>query len=490
MEKLDKLIHNVPSSELLERYVLGMVMRYDGSFEQLRESLKGRNDFFHSLRHRHIYDAINYVFENSTKIDYLLVKEELERNKLLEQIGGVEYLAECVMADGTSANLSDYIQRLLDLFVRRELISVGDKIRHEAYEGQALADELMNNAEEYVFNLGRFYSRDPYLHISEMLPEVVSLIKLARKNRELGIPRGVATGFYELDELTGGWQKSNLIILAARPGTGKTAMALNLAINAASNIRQQTPVAFFSMEMRCEELAYRLLSLTSGVGLGKILDGNLNDKEMDKIIREGVDFLMGCPIFFDDEAGLNMFNFRSKCRRLVVQENVGMIIVDYLQLMRGHDRAMNREQEISKISREMKTLAKELNVPIIALSQLNRNSESRGGGRPMLSDLRESGAIEQDADLVMFLSKPDYHNTQDGDLRENNRDTILVDLTIAKHRNGQTGEIRLHFQGAYQKFTSNNPNIDLLNSSSNVRKFDIDDIIPSKHDGTDEVTPF
>lgn len=156
-----------------------------------------------------------------------------------------------------------------------------------------------------------------------------------------------------------------------------------------------------------------------------------------------------------------MFNFRSKCRRLVVQENVGMIIVDYLQLMRGHDRAMNREQEISKISREMKTLAKELNVPIIALSQLNRNSESRGGGRPMLSDLRESGAIEQDADLVMFLSKPDYHNTQDGDLRENNRDTILVDLTIAKHRNGQTGEIRLHFQGAYQKFTSNNPNIDL-----------------------------
>lgn len=170
--------------------------------------------------------------------------------------------------------------------------------------------------------------------------------------------------------------------------------------------------------MRCEELAYRLLSLTSGVGLGKILDGNLNDKEMDKIIREGVDFLMGCPIFFDDEAGLNMFNFRSKCRRLVVQENVGMIIVDYLQLMRGHDRAMNREQEISKISREMKTLAKELNVPIIALSQLNRNSESRGGGRPMLSDLRESGAIEQDADLVMFLSKPDYHNTQDGDLRK------------------------------------------------------------------------
>lgn len=499
---------DIPYSEQLERNVLGMVMRYDGGFELLRELMSGDSSFFYLPRHRHIYSALNSLFESGVSIDFLLVIEELERMQLLSAAGGSDYLAECVLVDGTQANLRDYISRLLELYVRRELIRTGERISFEAGSGEFSSADLMDKAESYIFNLGRFSTHSPYEAVGVVMPSVLELVHISRRNREQGIPRGVATGFAYLDELTGGWQKSNLIVLAARPGTGKTAMAINLAFSAATNGRHQSAVAFFSLEMRKEELAYRLLSLCSNIGLGKILDGNLSDEEL-SVVESSVRGFSDVPIFFDDDPTLNIFSLRSKARRLVSQERVELIMIDYLQLMRGTERFSNREQEVSKISRELKILAKELEVPIIALSQLNRNSESRGNGRPMLSDLRESGAIEQDADMVIFLSKPDYYQDKQG-LKESSPSMSLVEMTIAKHRNGQTGEFRLMFEGAYQRFSvnpadnfgtyagqnsgftpaiSNNMDNFPPNNQNMSDWYNWQDV-KSKHDGKDENLPF
>ncbi|HEY0067816.1 MAG TPA: replicative DNA helicase, partial [Flavisolibacter sp.] len=372
-------------------------------------------------------------------------------------IGGPYFVTKLTNAVVSSANIEAHSRIILQKFIQRELIRISGEIIGDAYEDSTDVFDLLDQAESKIYEVTSTHLRNNYETIDSVLVKTIQRIEdLRHKNEDV---TGVPSGFPSLDRVTYGWQSTDLIILAARPAVGKTAFALNLARNAALHPTKPTPVAVFSLEMSAGQLVQRILSAQSDIWLEKISRGKMEEHEMKQLYAKGIQTLAQAPIFIDDTAALNIFELRAKCRRLKNANNIGLIIIDYLQLMSGTgDRNSNREQEISTISRSLKGLAKELQVPIIALSQLSREVEKRKDGNkmPQLSDLRESGAIEQDADMVMFLYRPEYYDITQDEMGDSNRGETHV--RIAKHRNGSLETIKLRALLHIQKFIEDGGN--------------------------------
>ena len=438
-----------PQAKDLEEAVLGAVMLEKSAFDSVIEILKP--ECFYVDAHQRIYRAMQGLQQKNQPIDILTVVEELKTREELEVVGGPYYVTKLTNSVVSSANIETHARIILQKFIQRELIRISGEIIGDAYEDSTDVFDLLDDAESKLFEITNNHLRKNFDSIDQVLVKTVQRIEDMR-NRNEDIT-GVPSGFVSLDRITYGWQQTDLIILAARPSVGKTAFALNLARNAALHATKPTPVAFFSLEMSAGQLVQRILSAESEIWLEKISRGKLEEHEMKQLYARGIQKLAQAPIFMDDSAALNIFELRAKCRRLKNKHNIGLIIIDYLQLMSGtSDRQSNREQEISKISRDLKGLAKELQVPIIALSQLSREVEKRkeGSKMPQLSDLRESGAIEQDADMVMFLYRPEYYDITSNEMGESNKGETHV--RIAKHRNGTLETIKLRALLHIQKF--------------------------------------
>ena len=438
-----------PQAKELEEAILGAIMLEKSAFDTVVEILKP--ECFYVDAHQKIFKAMQGLAIKSLPIDLLTVVEELKLREELEMVGGPYYVTRLTNSVVSSANIDAHSRIVLQKFIQRELIRISGEIIGDAYEDSTDVFDLLDGAEGKLFEITNNHLRKNFDDIDSVLVKTFNRIEDMR-NRQDDIT-GVPTGFPTLDKITYGWQPTDLIILAARPSVGKTAFALNLARTAALHPTRPTAVAFFSLEMSSSQLVQRILSAESEIWLEKIARGKLEEHEMKQLYKRGFDRLSKAPIYIDDSAALNIFELRAKCRRLKNKHNVGMIIIDYLQLMSGSaDRNSNREQEISKISRDLKSLAKELQIPIIALSQLSREVEKRkeGNKMPQLSDLRESGAIEQDADLVMFLYRPEYYEVTTDEFGESNKGETHV--KIAKHRNGSLETIKLKALLHIQKF--------------------------------------
>ena len=438
-----------PQAKDLEEAVLGAVMLEKSAFDTVVEILKP--ECFYVDAHQRIYRAMQSLQQKNQPIDILTVVEELRSKEELEMVGGPYYVTRLTNSVVSSANIEAHSKIILQKFIQRELIRISGEIIGDAYEDSADVFDLLDDAEAKLFEITNNHMRKNFDSIDTVLVQTVQRIEDMRHRTE--DITGVPSGFPTLDRVTYGWQNSDLIILAARPAVGKTAFALNLARNAALSSSRPTPIVFFSLEMSSAQLVQRILSAESEIWLEKISRGKMEDYEMKQLYAKGIQKLAQAPIFIDDTAALNIFELRAKCRRLKNKHNIGLIIIDYLQLMSGAGKNTNREQEISQISRGLKQLAKELMVPIIALSQLSRAVETRKDGNkmPQLSDLRESGAIEQDADMVMFIYRPEYYDITSNEMGESNKGETHV--RIAKHRNGSLETIKLKALLHIQKFT-------------------------------------
>ncbi|MDQ6843954.1 MAG: replicative DNA helicase [Bacteroidota bacterium] len=439
-----------PQAKDLEEAVLGAIMLEKNAFDVIIEILKP--ECFYVEANQRIFRAMQGLQQKNSPIDLLTVVEELKFREEIDLIGGPFYVTKLTNSVVSSANIETHARIVLQKFIQRELIRISGEIIGDAYEDSTDVFDLLDEAESKLFEITNNHLRKDYASIDTVLVKTIQRIEdLRTRQDEI---TGVPTGFSLLDHITYGWQPSDLIVLAARPSVGKTAFALNLARNAALHPTKPTVVGFFSLEMSAGQLVQRILSAESEIWLEKIARGRLEEHEMKQLYKKGIERLASAPIHIDDSAALNIFELRAKCRRLKNKHNVGLIIIDYLQLMSGagENRNSNREQEISRISRDLKGLAKELNIPIIALSQLSREVEKRkeGNKMPQLSDLRESGAIEQDADMVMFLYRPEYYDITSNELGENNKGETHV--RIAKHRNGQLETIKLKALLHIQKF--------------------------------------
>jgi replicative DNA helicase len=439
-----------PQAKDLEEAVLGAIMLEKAAFDLVVEILKP--ECFYLDAHQRIFKAMKSLANKSQPIDILTVVEELRSSEELDIVGGPYYVTKLTNAVVSSANIEAHSRIILQKFIQRELIRISGEIIGDAYEDSTDVFDLLDQAETKIYDVTSQHLRNNYETIDSVLIKTIQRIEdLRHKNEDVS---GVPSGFATLDRVTYGWQNTDLIILAARPSVGKTAFALNLARNAALHSSKPTPVAFFSLEMSAGQLVQRILSSESEIWLEKISRGKLEEHEMKQLYARGIQKLSQAPIFIDDTPALNIFELRAKCRRLKNTGNIGMIVIDYLQLMSGtgENRNGNREQEISNISRSLKSLAKELNIPIIALSQLSREVEKRkeGNKMPQLSDLRESGAIEQDADMVMFLYRPEYYDVPQNEMGESYRGETHV--RIAKHRNGSLDTIKLRALLHIQKF--------------------------------------
>lgn len=446
-----------PQAKELEEAILGAMMLEKGAFDTVAEILKP--ECFYMDANQRIFKAMQALAIKSMPIDMLTVVEELKLREELDIVGGPYYVSQLTNAVVSSANIEAHCRIVVQKFIQRELIRISGEIIGDAYEDSTDVFDLLDNAEGKLFEITNNHLRKNFDDIESVLVKTFNRIEDMRsRSDEI---TGVPTGFPTLDKITYGWQPTDLIILAARPSVGKTAFALNLARSAAlrTDGSQPTPIAFFSLEMSSAQLVQRVLSAESEIPLEKISRGRLEQFEMEQLYKKGFNSLSKAPIFIDDSAALNIFELRAKCRRLKNKHNIGMIIIDYLQLMTGSsDRNSNREQEISKISRDLKSLAKELQVPIIALSQLSREVEKRKEGNkiPQLSDLRESGAIEQDADMVMFLYRPEYYEITQDEFGESNKGETHV--KIAKHRNGSLETVKLRALLHIQKFIEEDSN--------------------------------
>ena len=438
-----------PQAKDLEEAVLGAIMLEKSAFDTVIEILKP--ECFYVDANQRIYKAMQSLQQKNQPIDILTVVEELKSKSELEMVGGPYYVTKLTNAVVSSANIEAHSRIILQKFIQRELIRISGEIISDSYEDSTDVFDLLDDAESKLFEITNNHLRKNFDSIDSVLVKTVQRIEDMRHRTE--DISGVPSGFTSLDKVTYGWQPSDLIILAARPAVGKTAFALNLARNAALS-GKAIPVAVFSLEMSSAQLVQRILSAESEIWLEKISRGKMEDHEMKQLYAKGIQKLAQAPIFIDDTAALNVFELRAKCRRLKNKHNIGLIIIDYLQLMSGGGgKNVNREQEISQISRNLKQLAKELMVPIIALSQLSRAVETRkeGNKMPQLSDLRESGAIEQDADMVMFIYRPEYYDITQNEMGESNKGETHV--RIAKHRNGSLETIKLRALLHIQKFT-------------------------------------
>lgn len=440
-----------PQARDLEEAVLGAIMLEKSAFDTVVEILKP--ECFYVDAHQRIFRAMQSLAQKSMPIDLLTVVEELRTKEELELVGGPYYVTKLTNAVVSSANVETHSRIILQKFIQRDLIRISGEVISDAYEDSTDVFDLLDEAESKLFEITNNHLRKNFDSIDTILVKTIQRIEDMR-NRQEDIT-GVPSGFASLDRVTYGWQATDLVILAARPSVGKTAFALNLARNAALHASKPTPVAFFSLEMSAGQLVQRILSAESEIWLEKIARGKMEEHEMQQLYRNGIQRLQNAPIFIDDTPALNIFELRAKCRRLKNKHNVSLVIIDYLQLMSGtgDKRSSNREQEISTISRNLKGLAKELGIPIIALSQLSREVEKRkeGDKMPQLSDLRESGAIEQDADMVMFLYRPEYYNITANEFGDSNKGETHV--RIAKHRNGSLETIKLRALLHIQKFT-------------------------------------
>ena len=443
-----------PQAKDLEEAVLGAIMLEKNAFDTVVEILKP--ECFYVDAHQRIFSAMQNLANKSQPIDILTVAEELRSREELEMVGGPYYVTKLTNTVVSSAHIDAHARIILQKFIQRELIRISGEIIGDAYEDSTDVFDLLDDAETKLFEITNNHLRKDYNSIDTVLVNTIKRIEdLRQRNEDVS---GVPSGFSGLDRVTFGWQNTDLIILAARPAVGKTAFALNLARNAVMHPTKPTPVALFSLEMSAGQLVQRILSAESEIWLEKIARGKMEEHEMKQLYARGIQRLSQAPLYIDDTPALNIFELRAKCRRLKNKHNIGMVIIDYLQLMSGtgDGRNSNREQEISNISRNLKGLAKELNVPIIALSQLSRAVEQRGakeGSRiPQLSDLRESGAIEQDADMVMFLYRPEYYDLTSNADGENIKG--LTEVKIAKHRNGTLDTIKLKALLHIQKFTN------------------------------------
>ncbi|HEY4936336.1 MAG TPA: replicative DNA helicase [Puia sp.] len=439
-----------PQARELEEAVLGAIMLEKTAFDTVIEILKP--ECFYVESHQRIYLAMQSLAQKSQPIDMLTVVEELRFREELEMSGRPYFITRLTNSVVSAANIDAHARIILQKFIQRELIRISGEIISDSYEDSTDVFDLLDDAESKLFEITNNHLRKNFDSIDTVLVKTIQRIEdLRNKNDDIS---GVPSGFKSLDRITYGWQPTDLIILAARPSVGKTAFALNLARNAALHATKSTPIAFFSLEMSASQLVQRILSAESEIWLEKISRGKLEEHEMKQLYAKGIQRLAQAPIYIDDSAALNIFELRAKCRRLKNKHNVGLIILDYLQLMSGtgDNRNGNREQEISRISRDLKGLAKELQVPIIALSQLSREVEKRkeGNKMPQLSDLRESGAIEQDADMVMFLYRPEYYDITANEFGESNKGETHV--RIAKHRNGSLETIKLRALLHIQKF--------------------------------------
>ncbi|HEX6170983.1 MAG TPA: replicative DNA helicase [Chitinophagaceae bacterium] len=439
-----------PQAKDLEEAVLGAIMLEKNAFDVVIEILKP--ECFYVDAHQRIYRAMQGLAQKNKPIDILTVSEELKTREELDMVGGPYYVTKLTNAVVSSAHIETHARIILQKFIQRELIRVSGEIIGDAYEDSTDVFDLLDDAESKLFEITSNHLRKNFDTIDSVLVKTIQRIEdLRHKNEDVS---GVPSGYASLDRITYGWQNTDLIILAARPSVGKTAFALNLARNAALHASKPTPVAFFSLEMSAGQLVQRILAAESEIWLEKIARGKLEEHEMKQLYARGIQRLAKAPIFIDDTPALNIFELRAKCRRLKNKHNIGLVLIDYLQLMSGtsDNRNSNREQEISNISRNLKALAKELNIPIVALSQLSREVEKRKEGAkiPQLSDLRESGAIEQDADMVMFLYRPEYYDITANEMGESNKGETHV--RIAKHRNGALDTVKLKALLHIQKF--------------------------------------
>ena len=424
-----------------EQAVLGSMLTDKDAVNAAIETLK--EDAFYREDNRAIYQAIINLYSKSEPIDIITLKDELESMDKFEQVGGYEYLASLPDKVPTTANVQKYIKIVEEKAILRKLIKTANEIIELGYDPAEDVEDIMDNAEKKIFDIMQSKNQKGYTPIKDVLVE--SFTKLEELyNRKQHIT-GVPTGFVELDYKTAGLHGSELILVAARPAMGKTAFALNIATNAA--LRANVPVAIFSLEMSKDQLVNRILCSEAMVDSNKVRTGKLEEDDWVKLAG-AIGPLSESEIYIDDTPGISVMEIRTKCRKLKMEKNIGLVVIDYLQLVQGSNkRQASREQEISEISRSLKILAKEINVPVIALSQLSRAVEQRPDHRPMLSDLRESGAIEQDADIVMFLYRDDYYN------KESEKKDI-AEVIIAKQRGGQTGTVELLWMGNYTKFVN------------------------------------
>jgi replicative DNA helicase len=437
---------SVPWSLEAEQAVLG-AMIIDGD-AALRGAELLDDGMFYKEGHRRLFRALRTLVEQRMVIDYITLRDELMRRGDLDMAGGVDYLDELVNAVPTAANLEYHARILKEKTILRRLIEAATQIITETYDGASKATELLDSAEGKIFRIAQQRGEEKFTRLKEMLYPAMERIEIlgASGNSITGVP----SGFTKLDEMTTGFQKSELVIVAARPSMGKTAFCLNLATHAA---HEGHGVAVFSLEMSKDSLVQRMLCAEARVDSQSVRRGMLKDRDWTNLAR-AAGILQNCPVWIDDTPALTLLEMRSKARRLKAENDVRLIIVDYLQLMRSPEYSDNRVQEISDISRSLKQLARELEVPVIALSQLSRASEQRGGDRiPVLSDLRDSGAIEQDADLVMFIHRPEMYKDQ-RDKAEQAGESLegRADVIVAKHRNGPTGMVDLFFHKQFTRF--------------------------------------
>ena len=441
-----------PQAIDLEEAVLGALMIDNDALSNAIELLKPES--FYKYQHQKIFSAIEDLFNSAKKVDILTIVEELKKKGELKKIGGPSFITKLTERIASAANIETHARIIAQKFIQRELIRISNQTIKDAYDDKSDVFDLLNAAEKGLYEISEGNIRKNYDKMSTLILQALNQIEEI-KNKEDGLS-GVPSGFSELDRVTSGWQKSDLVILAARPGMGKTAFVLSMARNTA--VKFNMPVAVFSLEMSSVQLVNRLIASESGIPTQKLRKGNLEDHEWIQLNQQ-ITQLSEAPLFIDDTPALTIFELRAKCRRLVKNHGVQLVVIDYLQLMHAgnSNKSGNREQEISTISRSLKSIAKELNVPIVALSQLSRAVETRGGDkRPMLSDLRESGAIEQDADIVCFIYRPEYYGFTEWPNTTPGHDPDCQgqgEIIVAKHRNGSLENIKLRFIPQLAKFT-------------------------------------
>ncbi|PKP46741.1 MAG: replicative DNA helicase [Bacteroidetes bacterium HGW-Bacteroidetes-12] len=448
-----------PQAIDLEEAVLGALMLEKEAVNTAIDILQPQS--FYKDSHQKIFATIQYLFQSSQAVDILTVTNELKKRGELEIVGGAYFVTQLTNRVASAANIEFHARVIAQKYIQRELIRISSEIITDAYDETTDVFTLLDKAESSLFSVAEGNIRKSFESMTDLIRGAMEQIETA-KNKETGVI-GVPSGFTALDRITSGWQPSDLVIIAARPAMGKTSYVLSLARNAAVDFK--IPVAFFSLEMSSIQLVTRLISAESGISSGKLRSGNLRNDEIQQI-QSRITGLADAPLFIDDTAGLSVFELRAKARRLKAKHNIQLLIIDYLQLMSGNGEggkgAGNREQEISMISRSLKSIAKELSIPVLALSQLSRAVETRGGDKkPQLSDLRESGSIEQDADMVQFIHRPSYYQIfqdEDGNSTEG-KATIL----IAKHRNGAVCDVHLRFideLAKFEDFDNNSTNFD------------------------------
>lgn len=428
-----------PQNVEAEQAVLGAMMLEKDAVITALEKLRAR-DFYRDT-HKIIFTAMERLYKNQQEVDIITLPEELRKMKKLDDVGGLEYILSLPNVVATAANLSYHANIVREKALSRDLISTCTELSVEAYSGEKGTEELMDQAEQKILKLADNQNKDSLVPIGQVVSTVVKQVEKLYENKA-GLT-GLPTGFRDFDRMTSGLQPSDLILIAARPSMGKTAFTLNIAQHV--GVRLHKSVAFFSLEMSAEQLTQRMICQLAHVDSQKIRTGQIYSEDEWKNVWQACEKIYTAPIYIDDTPGISIAEMRSRARRHKAEHGLDLIIVDYLQLMQGRN-SESRQQEISEISRSLKSLARELKVPLIALSQLSRGVESRQDKRPMLSDLRESGALEQDADVVSFLYREDYYDKETVDKN-------ITEIIIAKHRNGPVGSVKLYFKNEFTLFT-------------------------------------